>query len=146
MSQIEGEVKLVEAEIIGRGKSLAGLKRLLQIHGLNLIAAIGVLSETGSIELFESSKQSVGYAGLATSVSQCNERVRGGKITRQGRKRLRTTLTRVVVWMVNGTKRPLMEFYERKKREKGAGKETVATARKLLVIVYVMLKKGVGYW
>jgi lauroyl/myristoyl acyltransferase len=48
--------------------------------------------------------------------------------------------------MVNRTKTPLMEIYQQKKREKGAGKAIVATARKQLVIVFVMLKKGVDYW
>jgi hypothetical protein len=39
-----------------------------------------------------------------------------------------------------------MEFYQKKKREKWAGKAIVGTGRKLLVIVKVMLKKGVDYW
>jgi transposase len=84
MSQVEDEVERVEAEIISWGKGLAGLKRVLQIHGLNLIAAIGVLAEIGGIELFETSKQLVAYSGLATSVRQSNETVRRGKITKQG--------------------------------------------------------------
>ena len=146
IEQAEQEIAELEREIIERGKGLAGLKRLLQIHGLNLIAAIGLLVEIGSIELFETSKQLVAYSGLATSVRQSNETVRRGKITKQGRKRLRTIVIRAVLSMVNRTKTPLMEFYEQKKREKGAGKAIVATARKLLVIVYVMLKKGLDYW
>ena len=146
MSQVECEVKRLEVEIIERGKGLAGLKRLLQIHGLNLMAAIGLLVEIGDIELFETSKRLVSYSGLATSVRQSNETVRRGKITKQGRKRLRTICIRAVLSMVNRTKTPLMEFYQKKKREKGAGKAIVATARKLLVIVFVMLKKGLDYW
>jgi transposase len=146
MSQMEGEAQKLEAEIISRGKSLPGLKQLLQIHGLNLIAAIGLLAEIGSIELFAESKQLVAYAGLATSVRQSNETVRRGKITKQGRKRLRTILIRAVLSMAKRTKTPLMEFYEQKKREKGAGKAIVATARKLLVVIFVMLKKGLDYW
>ena len=146
MSQIENEIEQTEAEIISRGKSLAGLKRVLQIHGLNLMAAIRLLVEIGSIELFETSKQLVAYAGLATSVRQSNETVRRGKITKQGRKRLRTICIRAVLSMAKRTKTPLMEFYERKKREKGAGKAICATARKLLVIVFVMLKKELDYW
>ena len=146
MSQIEAEVERVEEEIIKRGKSLEGLKRVLQIHGMNLLAAIGLLAEIGNIELFETSKQLVAYAGLATSVRQSNETVRRGKITKQGRKRLRTICVRAVLSMVKRTKTPLMEFYEQKKREKGAGKAIVAAARKLLVIVFVMLKKGLDYW
>jgi transposase len=146
MSQIEEEVERLESEIISRGKSLAGIKRVLQIHGMNLIAAIGLLVEIGSIELFETSKQLVSYAGLAASVRQSNETTRRGKITKQGRKRLRTICVRAVLSMVNRTKTPLMEFYQQKKKEKGAGKAIVATARKLLVIVFVMLKKGLDYW
>ena len=146
MSQVEGEAAKLEAEIIERGKSLPGLKRLLQIHGLNLLAAIGLLAEIGQIELFETSKQLVAYAGLATSVRQSAKTTRRAKITKQGRKRLRTILIRAVLTMVNRTKTPLMEFYGQKKREKGAGKAIVATARKLLVVVYVMLKKGLDYW
>jgi transposase len=146
MEQLEGEVKRLDDEIISRGKRLAGLKRLLQVHGLNLLSAIGLLVEIGDIGQFDSSKQLVSYAGLATSVRQSNETTRRGKITKQGRKRLRTICIRAVLSMVNRTKTPLMEFYQQKKREKGAGKAIVATARKLLVIVYVMLKKGLDYW
>jgi hypothetical protein len=51
-----------------------------------------------------------------------------------------------VLSMVNKTRTPLMEFYRRKKREKGAGKAICATARKLLTIIFVMLKKGLDYW
>jgi transposase len=146
MSQMEGEIAELEAEIISRGKTLPGVKQVLQIHGLNLIAAIGLLAEVGQIEQFATSKQLVAYAGLATSVRQSNETTRRGKITKQGRKRLRTICVRAVLSMAKRTKTPLMEFYEQKKREKGAGKAIVATARKLLVIVFVMLKKGLDYW
>ena len=86
------------------------------------------------------------YAGLAAAVRQSNETMRRGKITKQGRKRLRTINIRAVLSMVNGRKTPLMEFYQKKKREKGPGKAICATARKLLVIVFVMLKKGLDYW
>jgi transposase len=60
--------------------------------------------------------------------------------------RLRTICIRAVLSQVNRAKTPLMEFYQKKKREKGSGKAIVATARKLLVIVFVMLKKELDYW
>jgi hypothetical protein len=41
---------------------------------------------------------------------------------------------------------PLMGFYQKKKREKGSGKAICATARKLLTIIFVMLKKELDYW
>lgn len=82
IGEVEQEVSKLEAEIIVRGRGLRGLERLLQVHGLNLIAAIGLLVEIGNIELFDSSKQLVAYAGLATRVRQSNQSERRGKITK----------------------------------------------------------------
>jgi transposase len=146
MAALEAEVAQLEAEIVRLGRGLPGLKRLLQVHGLNLLSAISLLAEVGDIALFDTSKQLVSYAGLATSVRQSSERTRYGAITKRGRKRLRAIAIRAVLSMVNKTKTPLMEFYQRKKREKGAGKAICATARKLLTVIFVMLKKGLDYW
>ncbi len=146
IAELDTEVDSLEAEIIKRGKSLAGLQRLLQLHGMNLLSAISLLAEIGDIKLFETSKQLTAYAGLVTSTRQSNETTRHGKITKQGRKRLRTVAIRAVLTMVNRTSAPLMDFYSRKKREKGSGKAICATARKLLTIVFVMLTKELDYW
>jgi transposase len=146
LTALETEIGQLESEIICAGQSLPGLKRLLQVHGLNLLSAIALLTEIGDIEMFETSKQLTAYAGLVTSIRQSNEHTRRGSITKQGRKRLRTIAIRAVLTMVNKTKTPLMEFYQKKKREKGAGKAICATARKLLTIIFVMLKKDLDYW
>jgi hypothetical protein len=60
--------------------------------------------------------------------------------------RLRTIAIRAVLSMVSRTTSPLMDFYQRKKREEGSGKAICATARKLLTIIFVMLKKELDYW
>jgi len=114
------EIGALEAEIIARGKALKGLRRLLQVHGLNRLRAISLLAEIGDLTQFETSKQLVSSAGLATSTRQSNETVRYGKITKHGRKRLRTTVIQAVLAMVNRRPTPLMEFYQQKQREKGA--------------------------
>jgi len=53
---------------------------------------------------------------------------------------------RAVLSMVNKSSSPLMDFYQKKKREKGSDKAICATARKLLTIIFVMLKKELDYW
>lgn len=146
LSALDEEVARLEAEIVRAGKGLPGLRRLLQVHGLSLLSAIALLAEIGDIALFEQAKQLVSYAGLATSTRQSNELTRRGAITKQGRKRLRTVAIRAVLAMINKTRTPLMEFYQKKKREKGAGKAICATARKLLTVIFVMLKKELDYW
>ena len=146
MEQLDSEVAQLNAEIVKRGQTLRGVRRLLQVHGLNLLSAISLLAEVGDINLFDTSKQLVSYAGLATSTRQSSETVRHGGITKRGRKRLRTVCIQAVLAMVNRTDAPLMSFYQKKKREKGAGKAICATARKLLTIIFVLLKKELDYW
>jgi transposase len=121
IEHLDAEIKVIEEEVMRRGKLLRGVRRLLQVHGLNLLSAISLLAEVGDINLFDTSKQLVSYAGLATSTKQSSETVRYGGITKRGRKRLRTVCIQAVLAMVNRTQTPLMEFYQKKKREKGAG-------------------------
>jgi transposase len=146
IEELEREVEALGVEIVRVGKQLAGVKRLLQVHGMNLLSAISLLAEIGDIKLFETSKQLTAYAGLATSTRQSNETTRHGGITKRGRKRLRTVAISAVLSMVGRTSNPLMEFYQKKKREKGSGKAICASARKLLTIIFVMLKKELDYW
>jgi transposase len=145
IEEFDSEVEALGVEIVRVGKGLAGVKQLLQVHGMNLLSAISLLAEIGDIKLFETSKQLTAYAGLATSTRQSNETTRHGGITKRGRKRLRTVAISAVLSMVGRTHTPLMEFYQ-KKREKGSGKAICATARKLLTIIFVMLKKELDYW
>jgi transposase len=84
MGQFDVELKAVEEEVVRRGKSLRGVSRLLPVHGLNLLSAISLLAEVGEIALFETSKQLVSYAGLATSTRQSSETTRHGGIRSGG--------------------------------------------------------------
>ena len=90
IEELDREIEALGAEIVRVGKTLAGVHRLLQVHGMNLLSAISLLAEIGDIALFDTSKQLTAYAGLATSTRQSNETTRHGSITKRGRKRLRT--------------------------------------------------------
>jgi transposase len=53
LDRLDREVEALGAEIVRVGKGLAGVQRLLQIHGMNLLSAIALLAEIGDIALFE---------------------------------------------------------------------------------------------
>jgi transposase len=152
LRQLEGlerELTELEGAIIRLGKGLAGLKRLLQVRGLGIVAAIGVLAEIGDIQRFPTAKQLVSYAGLATAVRQSGSVDHHGHITKEGRKRLRGFMVEAVLSMIrqpSDERIPLIDFYQRKKQEKGAGKAICATARKLLAVIHVVLTKELDYW
>jgi transposase len=149
LDTVDREIVEMERAIIRAGRQLPGLKRLLQVRGLGLVAAIGVLSEIGDASRFPRAKQLVAYAGLATSVRQSGDSDHHGHITKQGRKRLRGFMVEAVLSMIRqpaDERTPLVAFYQRKKLEKGAGKAICAAARKLLTIIHVILTKGLDYW
>jgi transposase len=149
LDTVDREIAEMERTIIRVGRQLPGLKRLLQVRGSGLVAAIGVLSEIGEVSRFPSAKQLVAYAGLATAVRQSGESDHRGHITKHGRKRLRGFMVEAVLSMIRNPaehRTPLVDFYQRKKQEKGAGKAICAAARKLLTVVYVVLTKGLDYW
>ena len=148
LEPLEAEIEQVERAIIRAGRNLPGLKRLLQVRGFGLVAAIGVLAEIGDISRFPTSKQLVSYAGLATAVRQSGASERTGHITKVGRKRLRGFMVESVLSMLRNPpeRNPLASFYQHRKKEKGAGKAICAAARKLLTIIYVLLTKNLDYW
>jgi transposase len=143
---MEQALDTLEQALIRQGKDLPGLRRLLPVPGLNLLSGIGLLAEIGDIAWFTNAKPWGAYAGLVPRGRQSSTYEGRGQITKLGRTRLRTIALRAVVVMVRKQGVPLVEFYLRKKREKGAGKALCATARKLLTIIFLMLKKQLAYW
>jgi transposase len=64
---------------------------LVQITGIGLLTAITILAAIGEIARFPSAKQLVGYAGLGARVHASGETFATGRITKAGRKELRTS-------------------------------------------------------
>jgi transposase len=53
-----------EQELVRQGKDLPGVRRLLQVPGLNLLSGIGLLAESGDMGWVTNAKQLGAYAGL----------------------------------------------------------------------------------
>jgi transposase len=101
------------------------------------------------ITRFPTAKQLTAYAGLVTSGRQSGATDHHGHITKQGRKRLRGFMVEAVLSMIRQPAEganSIVDFYQRNKREKGAGKAICAAARKLLTGIHVILSKGLDYW
>jgi len=142
----ERELLDLERLIIRTGKDLPGLTTVLQVRGIGLVMAIGILAEIGDISWFPDARHLASYAGLGVTVRQSNRTERRGGTSKQGRRRLRTALIQAVLVLAKGQPdNPLAQFYLRKKREKGTGKAICATARKLLTVLYVLLTTGAQY-
>jgi transposase len=88
---------------------------------------------------FETPDKLAAYVGIVPRVSQSNETDNRGRITKAGNRLVRTTLVQCTLIAVRYSPY-LRDYYERLKERRGNGKAIIATARKLLTIIYNTLK------
>ena len=103
-----------------------------------------ILAAIGDIPRFDSPKKLVGYSGLGASVHASGETFRQGRITKSGRRDLRTALIEAAWAAVNFDPYWKSEF-DRLSQRLVPGKAIVAIARRLLVVLWHVLSKRQSY-
>jgi transposase len=136
----EGIARL-DTQLVASGKQLKGHGNLVSIKGIGPRAAAILLSVIGEASDFESEDKLFSYFGIVPRVSNSNESVQHGRITKRGSKLGRTTLVQCTL-VAKKYSSYLNKFYERIKAKKGGGKAIIATARKFLGIIYRTLKNN----
>lgn len=132
-------IKRLDDQLAESGSKLKGHENLVSIKGIGPRAAAILLSVIGPVSDFESEDKLASYFGIVPRVSNSNETIQHGRITKRGSKLGRTTLVQCA--LVAKRFSPYLErFYQRIKAKKGAGKAIIATARKFLGIIYRTLK------
>jgi transposase len=116
----------------------------LQIPGFGVTLGLTILSAIGDISRFESPKKLVGYSGLGASVHSSGQTFRQGRITKSGRRDLRTALIEAAWAAVNFDPYWKQEF-DRLSQRLVPGKAIVAIARRLLVVLWHVLSKRQSY-
>lgn len=139
IEHLNESIKRLDGEITEHGKRLKGYENLTSIKGIGAKSAAILLSVIGDVNDFESEKKLHAYFGIVPRVSNSNEQIRQGRITKQGSKLGRTTLVQCTLISIRYSPY-LNAFYQRLKQKKGSGKAIIATSRKLLTIVYNTLK------
>jgi len=132
-------IKRLDKDIAEQGEKLKGHKNLTSIKGIAGRSATVLLSTIGDVNDFADEHKLASYIGIVPRVSDSNEKVSHGRITKRGDKLARTTL--VQCSLVATRYSPyLRKYYERIKSHRGSGKAIIATARKFLGIIYNTLK------
>jgi hypothetical protein len=117
---------------------------LTAIDGLETHSVIKVLSETGvNMEKWKSANHFVSWMGLSP-----NNKISGGKIlsskTVKTKNRAKHTF-KIAAFALSNSKSGLGAYYRRMRSRLGAPKAINATARKLAIIFYTMLKNKTPY-
>lgn len=147
---LDRQIKAIETEIKelrSQDQSLDQAMTLLEtIPQVGPITAATVLAETGSFELFESRSQVVKYAGMDIIERQSGSSIRGkGRLSKKGNSRLRAALHMPAIGVIN-REGPFKDLYMRVlERTRCKMKAVVAVQRKLLVVMYALIKNGQEY-
>ena len=103
-----------------------------------------VVSELGDVSRFKSSKAVTAYAGLVPAVRQSAGKGKDLKITKEGSPLLRWALVEAS-WRVIRQSAAWERVYQGIKKRAGGKKAIVAVARRLLCVMYAMLRDGKNY-
>jgi transposase len=134
------QIDLIETELKSQAAQDARLLFLVQLPGFRWLTGMTVLAAIGKIARFPTAKQLVGYAGLGASVHLSGQTNRSGRITKQGRRDLRTAMVRVAHAAAKSHPHWRAELHRLEPRL-GYQKSIVAIARKMLVVVWHVLSK-----
>ena len=128
------------------GYQYFGGVELMKIEGLSLSTILTIMSEVGP-EVFtklESSKQFTSWLRLAPNNKISGRKILSNKI-RKGSNRLKIALRHAANAIGNLKDTHLADFFKRVAHRKGRATAVSATARKLTVIIWNMISKGVQY-
>jgi len=117
---------------------------LMTIPGIGPVIAMTIKAEVGEFDRFDHKNEVVSYAGLDPAVRQSGDKETTGGITKEGPSTLRWALGQGAL----NAKRYdsyLGNYYTRLAEHKPKKKALVATARKLLVMIYAMITKQEAY-
>jgi transposase len=117
---------------------------LMPLPGFGVITGMTVLAAIGEITRFETPKHLVSYSGLNSGLEQSGVKLRGKKITKEGRKDLRWAMVEVARRAVKSD--PLWKHrFTELCRRMHKNQAIVAIARRLLELVWYVLSRKQPY-
>ncbi len=131
-------IKKLDKAIEVESEKLKGYQSLVSMSGIGSLSAGILLSVIGNIKDFATADKLASYFGIVPRVSNSNETVKHGRITKQGNRTGRTTLVQCSLSAIKKSEY-LKKYYDGVKARRGHGKAKIALARKYLGIIYITL-------
>jgi transposase len=135
------EVEAVSNQLRGRLATVVGYQALLALPGIGPVLAAIFYAEIGPVDRFATARHMTSWAGLTPRHRESDTQVRRGSITKQGCKLVRWAAIEAVQ-KIPADAGWLIVHRSRIAAQRGRNVATVATARKLLTLVYYALRDG----
>ncbi|MHA1495699.1 MAG: IS110 family transposase, partial [Candidatus Thorarchaeota archaeon] len=117
------------------------VRLLITIPGVGIASAAVIKAEVGRVDRFVSPERLSSYTGLAPRVHQSGNVSMTGRTGKMSNSHLRTTMFLVSQVCARYGPEGLKEFHRRVREKKGYHVATIALARRMMVIIWKMLKE-----
>lgn len=144
IEHLNQQIKALESEMVLTPEQEQTIRLLKTVPGVGRVIAITILAEIGDIQRFNSPKALCNWAGLTPKVRSSDLLVRHGRISKQGSSLLRAAMTRAATIASRTSKRWYL-VHDGLVLRCGKQAAKVAVARRLLTVVYFMLKRKQPY-
>lgn len=139
------ELRLLDAALAEEALRRPDVLRLMTIPGVDMAVAVSLVATVGDFSRFASPNKLVSYFGLNPKVRQSGGLPAvHGHISKQGRAYARGMLVEAA-WVASKAPGPLRAYYERIKARRGFQIAVVATARKLAVLCWHLIRTDTDY-
>jgi transposase len=145
INRLEEQIKQLNGKIAALVNK-KDVERISKVPGLGEVSASAVIAEISDPRRFQNNKQVASWSGLAPSTYQtAGKQARAGHITKNGNKWLRRILVQCATVAIKARNSQIRQFYLRIRGRRGHKIAIVATARKLLGIIWHLLITGEEY-
>ena len=141
---LEGRIKKSNDLVESLYTKMEEARLIRTVPGFGRFFSVLVATEIGDVGRFERAEKLHSYAGVIPSTYTSGERSYHGKMIKQGNKWLRWAAVEAV-WPAVRSDFDLKLFYQRRVRRKSANSAKMATAKRLLTIIYSVLKERREY-
>jgi len=144
IDQIDERIQALEEDLMLDPEQEKIVKLLQTVPGIGSVHAITILAEIGDIQRFTNPKALCNWSGLTPRVRKSDRIEHHGRISKQGSPYLRSAMVRAAMVAARVSPRWL-KVYERLSPRCGKRAARVAIGRRLLTVVYHILKSGQPY-
>jgi len=144
IDQLDDQIKALGREIPLPEDLKPRAALLTSMPGVGQLTAATILAEIGDIQRFKSAKSLCNWAGLTPRVHSSDAIVRHGHISKEGSRYLRSAMVTAAITACRVSPR-WSRVYERVAQRSGWRAAKVAVGRRLLTVIYYMLKRNQPY-
>ena len=144
LDAIEAEIERLDKQLAQSAWQEDSVRLLMTIPGIDYTVAMGIMAAIGDHRRFNDPDKMASYFGLVSRTKQSGDKSYHGPITKQGSSHGRWLLIQAAQHLGRHPG-PLGAFFRRLKKRKNHNVAVTATARKMVVIIWHMLKNNEPY-